>query len=522
MSEKKVKFHPLERLDLIDADALQQQVLAYLAQALGNLVGRGHVSVDLRGAMLAKPTSVTVNNGGGGAYTINFSDFTFIDMTPDAPVVRSRLSQVVTYDASESFHDLCDFSYVRSYVQIAYNADNSLPPVPTQDVTYSEAAHGAFYPYVWVRTDEVDAVQDTRRFWSVANGQETTSTVATRTDRAVRFAVQYAQPSGDWVRIARIVEWSLDGSTVELQPSGIVYLSLADVLVPLPTYGGTEDEARSYYDQFNDVNDANDFTGLLGCFRAIQNELALIRSGGSNDSTYGITNTNMTRRPRLSLDGLYDRTVDLQTQLREVRQLGSAVFTLEANYPEGEYNFTFRNAAVISQNMPRVGLTGAPDFSLVFAKDSPPQAPLDFGGSQFNPTQDVFLRNWVAALSMFAVEVGDGFTDYEMRVNAMAVVAVEDDYNVNNDEDVTVYGVNHHKFVPITCNLVTDNPSGDGLFSDVLKVTQLQRRDENNAAVNFYGARIALGGIEDVLTQFHVQFFKVRINIKVDVELVEV
>jgi hypothetical protein len=39
MSEKKIKFHPLERLDLIDVDALQEQVLTYLSESLGNLLG---------------------------------------------------------------------------------------------------------------------------------------------------------------------------------------------------------------------------------------------------------------------------------------------------------------------------------------------------------------------------------------------------------------------------------------------------------------------------------------------------
>lgn len=522
MSEKKVIFHPLERLDLIDVDALQAQVLDYLAQVLGNLLGRDQVSADLIGATLAKPSSVTVNNGGGGAYTINLSDFTFIEMKNDTPVARSRQSRVVTYDSSESFHDLCDFSQMRSYVQTYYDANSALPPVPTQDASYSETTHGVFYPFIWVRSEDVNALQDTRRFWSVANGQESTSTVATRSDRAVRFAVQFTKPSGDWVQIARIVQWSLSGSTVELQPAGVVFLTLADTLVPLPTFGGTADEARSYYDQFNTVNDANDFSGLLACFRAVQNELALIRSGGSIDASYGTTLTNMTRPPRLSLDGLYDRTVSLNTQFREVRQLGSAVFTLEANRPAGEYNFTVQNNSVISSALPRVTLAGSPDYSLVFNKTSPPSAPLAFGGAQFDPSQNVFLRNWVAALSMFTVEVPASFAGAEIRVNPVVVAAIVDDYNTNNSTAFEVIGTSNEKFAPLTAMLITGNPSGNTDYNDTLRVGLLQRTNASDQAEAFYGVRIGIAGIDELLTSTNVQLYKVRIAVKVDVELVEI
>jgi len=519
MSEKKVIFHALERLDLIDVDALQAQVFDYLAQALGNMLGRDQVSADLIGATLAKPSSVTVNNTNS---TINLSDFTFIEMSGDTPVVRSRQSRVVTYDASESFHDLCDFSAVRAITQTYYNANSALPPVPTQDASYSETTHGVFYPFIWARSEDVNALQDTRRFWSVANGQENTATVATRSDRAVRFAVQFTKPSGDWVQIARIVQWSLNGSTVELQSSGVVFITLVDALVPLPTFGGGADEARSYYDQFNTVNDANDFSGLLACFRAVQNELTLIRSGGSNDATYGTTLTNMTRPPRLSLDGLYDRTVALNTQFRDVRQLGSAVFTLEANRPAGAYTFTVTNNTTVSSALPRVTLAGSPDYSLVFNKTSPPSAPLDFAGAQFDPSQNVFLRNWVAALSMFTVEVPASFAGAEIRVKPVIVAAVVDDYNTNNSTAFEVIGTSNEKFVPLTAMLITDNPSGDTDYSDTLRVEQLERKDASNTTATFHGVRVGIAGIDELLTSTNVQLYKVRIAVKVDVELVEI
>ena len=524
MSEKKVLFHPLERLDLIDVDALQAQVLDYLNQVLGNMIGRDQVSIDRLGGMLAKPSSTTVVNGVNNAYTISFSDFTYTEMNTEIPVARSRQSRIITFDASQSFHGTCDFSAARTIIQNYYNSQSALPPVGGGNTlaNYQESLHGQYYPFVWAQSSQVNATQDTRRFWSVANGQETTSTVATRSARAVNFAVQYAEPSGEWVKVARVVEWSLNGSTVELASTGIAFLTLTDALVPLPTYNGGADEAPSYYEKYNSVNNASSFSGLLSCFKAIQNELALIRSGGTNDASFGSTLTNMTRAPRLSLDGLYDRSVDLQAQIRGTRQIGSAVFTLETNRPSGEYNFTVTNNTVISTAYPRVTLAGNPDYTLLFNKNTPPSTPLDFGGLQFDPSQVQFLRNWHAALSMFTVEVPASFVGYEIRVNPVIVAAVIDDYNTNNSTDWSVIGTADERFANVTARQVTDNPSGSAGYTDVLRVGTLNRKDENNADVSFTGVRIGLAGLDDLVTSTSANLFKVRIAVKVDVELVEI
>lgn len=522
MSERKVLFHVLERLDLIDVDALQFQVLDYLAQALGNLMGRDQVSADLIGGMLAKPSTVTVVNGVNNAYTIGFSDFTYVEMNGDSPVTRSRQSRVVTFDSSESFHGVCDFATSRAQVQTYYNANSALPPVGGQDASYLEGTHGVYYPFIWARSSQVTSAQDSRRFWSVQNGQEITSTVATRSDRAVSFQVQYLKPVGDWVRIGRVVNWTLNGSTVELAAAGVIFMNLVDALLPLPTFGGGANEFPSYYDQYDSVNDASDSSGLLACFKAIQNEMGLMRSGGSNDSTYGTTNTNMTRAPRLSLDGLFDRTSDLQAQIRGTRQIGSAIFTLETDRPSGAYNFTVTNNTVISTALPRVTLAGNPDYTLLFNKNTPPSTPLDFGGLQFDPSQVQFLRNWHAALSMFTVEVDASFAGYEVRVNPVVVAAVIDDYNTNNNTDWSVIGTSDERFANVNARLITDNPSGSAGYSDVLRIGTLNRKDESNSDVSFTGVRIGLAGLDEIVTSTSARLFKVRVAVKVDLELVEI
>lgn len=519
MSERKVLFHVLERLDLIDVDALQFQVLDYLAQALGNLMGRGQVSADLIGGMLAKPSTVTVVNGVNNAYTISFSDFTYVEMNGDSPVARSRQSRVVTFDSSESFHGVCDFATSRAQVQTYYNATSALPPVGGQ-ASYLEGTHGVYYPFIWARSSQVTSTQDSRRFWSVANGQEITSTVATRSDRAVSFQVQYLKPAGDWVKIGRVVNWTLNGSTVELAAAAVIFINLVDALLPLPTFGGGANEFPSYYDQYDSVNDASDSSGLLACFKAIQNEMSLMRSGGAIDATYGTTSTNMTSAPRLSLDGLFDRTSDLQTQIHETRQIGSAIFTLETDRPSGAYNFTVTNNTLLSTALPRVTLAGNPDFTFLFAKNLPPTATLDFGGAEFDPS--VRLENWHAALSMFTVEVDAAFVGYEVRVNPVIIGAYVDDYNATNNTDWFVQGTSDEKFANVNAMLITNNPSGSTSYSDVLRVGLLERRDADNNAVSFNGVRIALAGLDQLITASSATSYKVRVAVKVDLELVEI
>jgi hypothetical protein len=505
MSEKKVLFHALERLDLIDVEALQEQVLTYLAQALGNMVGREQSATQKLGAILTKPTSATVNNT---TSTISFDDFTFLETNSDSPVSISRQSRIVTYDASESFHGTCDFTSARAVIQSYYNTQSELPPTGFE-LGYTESGTGLFYPYIWVKSDQIEAVTDNRRFWSVSNGQETTSTVATRSDRAVQFKVQYATPSGEWLKVARIVEWSLNGSTVELQASGIVYLSLADNLVPLPSIFGTSNEAPSFYEQFNTVNDASDFSGLLSCFKAIQNELHLMRTGGANDATYGNTLTNMTRLPQLSLDGLYDRTNRLQEQVNETSatQRGSAIFVFEANENADELNFTVINNTTASSVYPRITLNGHANYARVLNKYLPPSTPLNFN-TDFNPTSNIGLSNWIASASLFSVELPASLAGYELRINPVVI-------NTYNTGDF------RESYPNLSAMIISDDNT-DTEFSKALSVQQASRIDENGDTISFYGVNIGIAGIDQVFTEQRIDIGIARIAVKVDVEVVEV
>lgn len=502
MSEKKVLFHTLERLDLIDIEALQELVLEYLGSVVGNIVGRHQTNTTRVGCMLANPLTVAINNGTGGAYTISFGDFTYLESVADN---RSRKSRVILYDADASFNEVCDFAYVRGITQVYYDANSRLPE-------YGPSANDAFYPYVWAKTTQVDALTDTRRFWSVANGIESTSVVATRSDRATNFSIGYTEPAGGpWTPIARITAWALNGSVVELQPAGITYLGLADSLFPLPLQG----EEQPYH--------AQDYSGIYACFDAVREELLRIRSGGTEDGVYGSTLTKLGSNPSLSLDGLYDRT----EQLQYMRLLGSAVFTSETNRSAGTHNIEVRNN-YMSSDFPRVTLNSNPDYTLLFGKPSAPPAPLDFAGTFFNPnTQDTFYGNWIAALSMLTVEVPSAYEGREIRVNPVVVAAVFDDYDsltydrmLGNVDSISA-ATRFESFAPVTAMLVTQFPSGDTNYSDVLRVSELTRKNENNENVTFHGVKIGLGGL-GFLSRTELAFNVCRISVKVDVELVEI
>ena len=73
MSEKKIVFHALERLDLVDVEALQSQVFDYTSRLLNEVIGKDPSdTAKVYGGMLKIPSTVTVTNGTGNAYTINF------------------------------------------------------------------------------------------------------------------------------------------------------------------------------------------------------------------------------------------------------------------------------------------------------------------------------------------------------------------------------------------------------------------------------------------------------------------
>ena len=78
MAENKVKFHALERLDLVDVNALQDKVYEYVAKALGNFIGNatGLLRVPDKGTATNQPNTIQVDNTN---HEIDFPDFVYIE-----------------------------------------------------------------------------------------------------------------------------------------------------------------------------------------------------------------------------------------------------------------------------------------------------------------------------------------------------------------------------------------------------------------------------------------------------------
>lgn len=299
MSEKKVDFHPLERLDLIDVDAIQAQVYEYARFAFGNALGTHS------GGLLRKPASFSIDTTND---LLNFGDFVFITSIEDSTVNQANTSEIVVVDSSESIHGTCSVDAIRTLVQSYYNSNSALPPAPNESNFLPQ--YGIYYPYVWVRAVDADILTDARRFWSITNAREDSQNVNTRKKRAVEFQVSLTQPSADYVKIARIFRYTIANNIVFIDPANVEYILLADEYFTPPS--------NFVLSQLNTLDTTKG--GLSDVISILQKQIDDIRTNGVNDSLYvgssGVSReTLFANQPNLSLDGLADRTYQLSTSI---------------------------------------------------------------------------------------------------------------------------------------------------------------------------------------------------------------
>jgi len=562
MSEQKIDFHPLERLDLIDVDDLQTLILDYLQELLGNVTGAGLGFADLFSGGVLDPPAIT--NIDLLRTRIEFNDFTYIESFPDGigdftstGITGNRKARVVTFDAGNNPGDTGVFySSARNLVTTFYNQNNNtLPPKPG-DAGYSETNHGLYYPYIFAKSEEVDGPTGNRRFWNVSNGQETTETRVVRKIRRVIFQITSVNTSSislfsqGFTRIARISEWGYSNG-VTLSSSGITYISLLDHILPLPADAGS---APLFYAD-SDVNDAGrTSTGLAACFKALRRELELLRSGGTDDATYGTTSTNMSVAPHLSLDGLRDRTDDLQARI-EKRALASAVVTLTADGSAGTYTIATDNLTYnVSQPQatPRFQIQGSKDHSILFLPSnvrgvvSSIDIPVNTAGNNFDldpaekddgtnydEADNEELANWRALLSSFVVDVPAVYAGWELRVNPTIVGVYEGGGSGTHAESkylttqfADVGSPKKSNLMPLTAMLLQATHPANGDYGNLMTVDLSRYKDADNVNVNGprYGFRVGIAGLENIL-RHHQSYFSlvdgpVTIAVKVEVEVV--
>jgi len=526
MSQKTVDFHPLERLDLVDVEALQAQVLTYLDQTIGNVLG-GDSSERCEG-ILKQPASTTVVNVDAVPYRINFGDFIMLTNVADSPVTRSRKSQVVVFDASASYHGACDFSTARTLVQNYVNAlqNPALPPKPTDPFpTYGENIDGQYYPYVWARAASVDLETGNRRFWSVANGFEVTQNVTTRSGYGLEFLVQYTTPTlqqgTGWSKIARIEEWTLNGSDVELNASGIKFIYLADNLLPRPD---KPNGSPAFYSEEVLYNES-DFGGVLGAMRILNTELSRLRTTGTYDSDWGISSSYGSVFPLISLDGAYDaiETLDARTRSRDVHV--SSIIAIDFNTTSNTYTASINHISV-PQGLSRTYIqpTVAVDFRLYDLIGR--SFPFDIASNTVSTASEKIDAE--AALSLFRLGFDQIYNDYHISGSIQPITSVLDDVTSRTHDWGIHGGVSDQ--INSTNGLLKAYPNvwwisdlASGTTPEIHKITELTAKDSAGNDVTFYGLRFGLGGItpwiNSIYTNQGLRFrFKVDLTLSKNVE----
>ena len=292
----KVLFYPLERLDLVDLRAVQD--LAH--NAVSEYVG---AVATTKSGLVNAWSSVTIDTAN---HRLNFADFTALGRSYPADGNQSYYpAYLLKFNSLDSANGDCSYDAARAAAQAYFNANGELPPAPT-DSGHVLGTHGDYYPYVYCRPVVNSGDTEVRRFWSLADAQETTDTVATRSVTSVEFAVvppsQAPSAGGDysWIRIGQLSSWvhqrDAQGNSLGVELQEVRQYHLADRLLQL--------DDRRTVDQVDSNAGLED--GLDRAVKYLQNRIEALLQGGYDDSASARNYENYDP-PRLSLAGLdYD------------------------------------------------------------------------------------------------------------------------------------------------------------------------------------------------------------------------
>lgn len=209
MVKKTVKLAPQERFDIIDALALQQGTLDYLASALGNIMGYSNgLLTELRF------TDDSANNRLSLTNKFAF----FVTKKSSEPSGSGYSGEVVVYDPTNPAQaaQTVDYSSAKN-AATAYFASNAVDSSGKDasvdgDGDAVPISSGAHSPFLWARPIQVTGQLDARRKWSIAAQAEVPVTMDTRTITAVSFAFSATMPEypdGEfgWAPIGKVVQW---------------------------------------------------------------------------------------------------------------------------------------------------------------------------------------------------------------------------------------------------------------------------------------------------------------------------
>jgi len=505
--ENKVKFHALERLDLVDVNALQDNMYTYMAKAFGNLIGNAS-------GLLQLPNTITIDTSNE---LIVFSDFIYIEAQDDTDYANSFENRVIAHD-TDLANGVCDYDSALQAVQTYYTDNsNTLPDGPRASGYNSNNSN--LFPYIWVRKRILETTQDNRRFWNTSNDTETTTPVVTRVKYAVDFTLNHLTPAGGYTRIGRIIDWDVTGNTVEL-PTATQSIELYTFTDDVYFTDGdfTLDSSSEFASLLSD-------TGFRQVFQTIRKHIFDIRGNGSLDSNVPNmgANTKLKTRPLYSMDGLYYSLLDVRNRVIG-RKRGQSVFTITVSAIDDAHTLTV-NSYVNSTRDYVIQPSIHFDYTMLQSKSAPPTFPLDFSLTSEFGTNSTSARNWIAGSSLFAIEVGDTYLNHGLIANSSIVACLIDDYNSNRSPNILLNladAVNNfeEKFFQLGTYVVTDSQT-TGSFDDILKVKTRNYVDSDGDDNSFKGFKVGLHGLDSVITTTNLTNYTLKISVKVDFELIE-
>lgn len=434
-TNSKVLFYPLERLDMVDLRGVQD--LAH--NAVSDYVGA--VTTTQSGLVNAW-SSLSIDNVN---HRLEFADFTALGRTYPADANTSYYpAYLLKFNSLDSANGDCSFDNARAAVQAYFNSNGSLPPSPVES-GFSVGTHGQYYPYIYCRPVVTSGETEVRRFWSLADAQETTNTVATRSVTSVEFEVvspaDAPSAGGDfsWIRVAQLYTWTESGGVVSL--SAVREQHLADRLLHL-------DDNRSVKEV--DAS-AGIEEGLDRAVKYLQNRIEALLQGGYDDSVNARNYRNY-QPPRLSLAGLdYDSGRRLY-QLENHKLSGTFIITSTTDAGAGT-DIVSRSYGSIAQFPPFI-VNASRDYSMLLTDYRTPALTTPLAVADYTNTTSRLAKG---AYSLF-ISVPDSLAGYGLQVT-VTPIALRDYSSVM--PGISTANISTGSYLSNTWHMLADNDATD-------------------------------------------------------------
>lgn len=219
----RVRLTSDERLDIIDATALQELVYDHVADLIGGLVGHANGCISAFTSTLSVDDPLVPLN-----YYLAVGPFMFYASWPEDPVEAGPAyklwkGQVVVHNpalaGNQPSSSKINYTTVRGCAEAANVVPGGIPP-NTPDTK----------PFIWAAPILYETDMDARRQWDVATSQEKPVSLNTRNRTRVQFALSDTDPSDathKYACIGKIMGWTGEG-TANLGDPIIRPLSLWD------------------------------------------------------------------------------------------------------------------------------------------------------------------------------------------------------------------------------------------------------------------------------------------------------